>query len=44
VFNPKDFDLDASLILECSGKLREHCSKFGVVTKVVVYDKHLQVR
>ena len=31
---------DASLILECSGKLREHCSKFGAVTKVVVYDKH----
>lgn len=35
-----DFDKDASLILQCSSKLREHCSKFGTVTKVVVYDKN----
>ena len=40
VFDFKDFDRDAALILECSSKLREHCSKFGAVTKVVVYDKN----
>ena len=42
VFDSTDFDQDASLILECSQKLREHCSKFGNVRKVVVYDKHKQ--
>jgi hypothetical protein len=42
VFDVKAFDKDAALILECSAKLREHCSKFGVVTKVVVYDKNPQ--
>ena len=40
VFDFKDFDRDAALILECSAKLREHCSKFGAVTKVCVYDKN----
>ena len=40
VFDPKDFDEDASRILEISSRLREHCAKFGRVTKVVVYDKH----
>lgn len=42
VFDPKDFDQDASLILECSSRLREQCNKFGNVKKVVVYDKHIQ--
>ena len=40
VFDPSDFDKDASLILECSKRLREQCSKFGSVRKVVVYDKN----
>ena len=40
VFDPSDFDDNAALILECSKKLREQCSKFGTVRKVVVYDKH----
>merc|ERR1712156_620034 len=40
VFDPSQFDADASLILECSNRLREQCSKFGTVRKVVVYDKH----
>lgn len=40
VFVPSDFDKDASLILECSRRLREQCSKFGTARKVVVYDKH----
>ena len=42
VFDPTDFDQDASLILECSSRLREQCNKFGNVKKVVVYDKHIQ--
>ena len=42
VFDPSQFDADASLILECSNRLREQCSKFGTVRKVVVYDKHLK--
>ena len=40
VFDPREFDEDAARILEYSGRLREHCAKFGRVTKVVVYDKH----
>ena len=42
VFDPSQFDEDASLILECSNRLREKCSKLGTVRKVVVYDKHPQ--
>ena len=34
------FDEDASRILECSKRLREYCSKFGDVKRVVVYDKN----
>ena len=40
LFDPREFDEDASRILEYSSRLREHCAKFGRVTKVVVYDKH----
>ena len=40
VFDPREFDEDAARILKYSGQLREHCAKFGRVTKVVVYDKH----
>lgn len=42
VFDPKDFDRNAGLILDCSNKIREHCNKFGSVRKVAVYDKHPQ--
>jgi len=42
LFDPKDFDRKPELILECSSTLRETCSKFGNVRKVVVYDKHEQ--
>ena len=35
-------DANAFLILECSNRLREKCSKLGTVRKVVVYDKHPQ--
>lgn len=40
LFAPEEFDKDASLILEYSDRLREHCGKFGSVKKVTVYDKH----
>ena len=40
VFDPSQFDADASLILECSNRLREKCLKLGTVRKVVVYDTH----
>ena len=42
VFDPSEFDEDAARILEYSGRLREHCAKFGRVTKVVLYDKHVE--
>ena len=42
VFDPKDFDIDAALILDCSNRIREQCKKFGDVRKVVVYDKNIQ--
>ena len=40
VFDPVAFDRDPSKILECSQQLRQYCSKFGSVRRVVVYDKH----
>lgn len=42
VFEPSQFDRDPSKILEVSSRLREYCSKFGSVRRVVVYDKHAQ--
>ena len=39
VFDPASFDVDPSKILECSGRLRQYCAKFGTVRRVVVYDK-----
>ena len=42
LFDPREFDEDASRILAVSSRLREHCAKFGRVTKVVVYDKHVE--
>ena len=40
LFDPDEFVTDATRILEYSSRLREQCSKFGSVGKVVVYDKH----
>eukprot|EP00095_Tigriopus_kingsejongensis_P010978 snap_masked-scaffold270_size230592-processed-gene-1.17 protein:Tk10978 transcript:snap_masked-scaffold270_size230592-processed-gene-1.17-mRNA-1 annotation:"hiv tat-specific factor 1 homolog" len=40
LFDPEEFDEDASRILEYSQKLREQCAKFGTVKKVTVHDKH----
>lgn len=40
LFDPKIFDTDVGLILEFQQDLREECSKYGDVRKVVIYDRH----
>lgn len=40
MFDPKEFESDPTLILEYQKDLREECSQFGEVKKVVVYDRH----
>ena len=36
----QDVDADPGLILDYSNNIRSQCSKFGTVTKVILYDKH----
>ncbi|UYV79702.1 HTATSF1 [Cordylochernes scorpioides] len=40
MFDPKDFDGDAGLLLDYQADLRDECSKCGEVKKVVVYDRN----
>lgn len=40
MFDPKEFEDDASLILDYQKDVREECSKCGEVKKVVIYDRH----
>ena len=40
MFDVKDVDADPGLILDYSNNIRAQCSKFGSVTKVILYDKH----
>lgn len=40
MFDPTEFESDPTLILEYQKDLREECSQFGEVKKVVVYDRH----
>lgn len=40
LFEPTIFDTDVSLILEFQQDLREECSKYGQVRKVIIYDRH----
>ena len=40
MFDVKDVDADPGLILDYSNNIRTQCSKFGTVTKVILYDKH----
>lgn len=40
LFDPSIFDIDVGLILEFQQDLREECSKYGEVRKVVIYDRH----
>uniref|UniRef100_A0A1E1X4D1 17S U2 SnRNP complex component HTATSF1 n=1 Tax=Amblyomma aureolatum TaxID=187763 RepID=A0A1E1X4D1_9ACAR len=40
MFEPKEFETDPALILEYQKDLREECSQFGEVKKVVVYDRN----
>ena len=43
LFDPREFDEDASRILEYSSRLREHCAKFGRVTKAWLPDGYSQI-
>jgi len=40
MFEPEEFDRDPGLILDYTNNIRTQCTKFGTVTKVVLYDKH----
>ena len=40
MFDVKEVDADPGLILDYSNNIRKQCSKFGSVSKVIVYDKH----
>merc|ERR1719445_545374 len=40
MFDIKDVDADPGLILDFSNNIRSQCSKFGHVSKVILYDKH----
>lgn len=40
LFDPNVFDTDVGLILEFQQDLREECSKYGEVRKVIIYDRH----
>ncbi|XP_064489495.1 17S U2 SnRNP complex component HTATSF1-like isoform X2 [Ornithodoros turicata] len=40
MFDPEEFEKDPTLILEYQKDLREECTKFGEVKKVVVYDRN----
>merc|ERR1712218_164867 len=40
MFEPEELDKDPGLILDYTNNIRTQCSKFGTVTKVVLYDKH----
>lgn len=40
MFEPKEFEVDAMLINEIRDDLRAECSKFGEVSKVLIFDNH----
>ncbi|CAL1272025.1 unnamed protein product [Larinioides sclopetarius] len=40
MFEPKEFDEDATLLLDYQNDIREECSKCGEVKKVVIYDRN----
>jgi len=40
MFDVKAVDEDPGLILDYSNNIRKQCSKFGTVSKVILYDKH----
>ncbi|XP_019848654.1 PREDICTED: HIV Tat-specific factor 1-like [Amphimedon queenslandica] len=41
LFDPKEFEVDPTLITDIRDDLREECSKFGEVKKVLVFDRHV---
>lgn len=40
MFTVEELDCDPGLILDFSNNIRSQCSKFGIVAKVTLYDKH----
>jgi len=40
MFDPKEFEEDATLLLDYQNDVREECSKCGEVKKVVIYDRN----
>ncbi|CAH1226306.1 HTATSF1 [Branchiostoma lanceolatum] len=40
MFHPKDFEEDPLVLNEISDDLREECEKFGIVKKVLLFDRH----
>ncbi|XP_064405365.1 17S U2 SnRNP complex component HTATSF1-like [Halichondria panicea] len=40
LFDPKEFEEDPTLITDIRSDLREECEKFGIVKKIMVFDRH----
>jgi HIV Tat-specific factor 1 len=40
MFRPEEFDADPDFYADLSEDVRSECSKFGVVKRVVIYDRH----
>lgn len=40
MFNPKEFDEDATYLVELREELQSECSKFGHVKKIMIFDRH----
>jgi len=40
LFDPLEFSVDPTKILDYSARIRTQCSKFGTITKLVLFDKH----
>lgn len=42
LFDPLEFNSDPTQILDYSARIRDQCSKFGTITKLTLYDKHVE--
>lgn len=43
MFDPKEFDEDATYLTEIRDDLQSECGKLGVVKKVMIFDRHPEV-
>ncbi|XP_028412564.1 HIV Tat-specific factor 1 homolog [Dendronephthya gigantea] len=41
MFDPNDFEKDPSVLLDLKNDIRKECEKYGVVRKVMVFDRHV---